>query len=321
MRTKSKGFHAKILLFGEYSLMAGSRALTIPFKHYNAALYFPEPLMDWRLRRMADHSNKQLLAFLQFLHELESEPLIRGVVDLDAFAEDLRRGIYLASDIPSGYGLGSSGVLVAAVFSRYSRKPVLPADKISPQHLAELKMIFSSMEAFFHGASSGLDPLSAFVDRPLLIGHNQEVSVSTPLPPNNGKGDGGFFLVNTQISRKTSSLVAIFQQKLKSKAFNEMLRQEYIALNDACIDATLCGDTGLSRDISRLSHLQLDLFHEMIPESFRSLWIEGLTSGQYALKLCGAGGGGFLLGYTDNYGDASSAIQTHTSRLIKLPVD
>jgi mevalonate kinase len=34
----------------------------------------------------------------------------------------------------------------------------------------------------------------------------------------------------------------------------------------------------------------------MIPQSFQDLWQQGLDEGHFALKLCGAGGGGFLLG-------------------------
>jgi mevalonate kinase len=31
----------------------------------------------------------------------------------------------------------------------------------------------------------------------------------------------------------------------------------------------------------------------------RGLWSKGLESGDYILKLCGAGGGGFVLGFSD----------------------
>jgi mevalonate kinase len=38
----------------------------------------------------------------------------------------------------------------------------------------------------------------------------------------------------------------------------------------------------------------------MIPDSIRPVWEQGLKSGAYTLKLCGAGGGGFLLGIAQN---------------------
>ena len=36
----------------------------------------------------------------------------------------------------------------------------------------------------------------------------------------------------------------------------------------------------------------------MIPDKFVRLWSEGLRSNDYFFKLCGSGGGGFLLGFT-----------------------
>jgi mevalonate kinase len=33
-----------------------------------------------------------------------------------------------------------------------------------------------------------------------------------------------------------------------------------------------------------------------VPEKWHALWQQGLDSKQFYLKLCGAGGGGFLLG-------------------------
>ena len=39
----------------------------------------------------------------------------------------------------------------------------------------------------------------------------------------------------------------------------------------------------------------------MIPISFRELWEKGISSSIYTLKLCGSGGGGFLLGFTKDF--------------------
>jgi mevalonate kinase len=46
-----------------------------------------------------------------------------------------------------------------------------------------------------------------------------------------------------------------------------------------------------------LSHLQFASFEEMIPPNIRAIWAHGLETREFALKLCGAGGGGFFLGY------------------------
>ena len=39
----------------------------------------------------------------------------------------------------------------------------------------------------------------------------------------------------------------------------------------------------------------------MIPQGFHELWKQGLDSEDYYLKLCGSGGGGFVMGFTRYY--------------------
>ncbi len=49
----------------------------------------------------------------------------------------------------------------------------------------------------------------------------------------------------------------------------------------------------------------------MIPGSFRALWEKGLDSPDYQLKLCGAGGGGFLMGIARNLEQAREYLAPH----------
>jgi mevalonate kinase len=39
----------------------------------------------------------------------------------------------------------------------------------------------------------------------------------------------------------------------------------------------------------------------MIPNAFHQFWKSGLANDAYYLKLCGSGGGGFLLGFTADW--------------------
>jgi len=48
-----------------------------------------------------------------------------------------------------------------------------------------------------------------------------------------------------------------------------------------------------------VSHYQLDYLTPMIPETFRKHFFAGLEKHDFAFKLCGSGGGGFMLGITD----------------------
>ena len=47
-----------------------------------------------------------------------------------------------------------------------------------------------------------------------------------------------------------------------------------------------------------ISTFQYQNMQEMIPKLFQQLWRDGLESDDFSLKLCGAGGGGFILGLT-----------------------
>ena len=38
----------------------------------------------------------------------------------------------------------------------------------------------------------------------------------------------------------------------------------------------------------------------MILDAFKEVWLDGLSSDHFKLKICGAGGGGFLLGISKN---------------------
>ncbi len=319
MQNTEKIFNAKIMLFGEYSLMHGSRALTIPFLQYGARLRFPDVSMGERMQTMVMHSNKQLAAFGQFLLHEQKKLSIREILNMDAFEQDISRGLFLESNIPSGYGLGSSGALVAAIYHVYANNPVHVSENMIGRELMELQKIFAAMEAFFHGNSSGIDPLSSYAGHPLLIGQEMKLSIVRQ-PIKLANKENGLFLINTGKSRKTSSLIATFNQKLNQKIFKNTFFNHYIPCNDVCIDAFLGGEQQLLANFRQLSRLQFDLFNKMIPDAFQSVWLSGLSSGVYSLKLCGAGGGGYLLGYTDSYRLASMAINLSKNPIIPLPV-
>ena len=49
--------------------------------------------------------------------------------------------------------------------------------------------------------------------------------------------------------------------------------------------------------IKNLSEITFKNMNEMIPESLKEIWQEGLKSNKYYIKLCGSGGGGFFLAF------------------------
>ncbi len=317
MSTCGEPFFAKILLFGEYSLMYGSGALSMPFREKYVQLLFPTTQLSENETRTANNSNQQLKTYSDFLVAHKNKTGV--MLDLEKMQDDIDRGLYLKSNIPSGYGLGSSGALVAALYHQYANKGEKDARPTDPGELESLQRFFSFMESFFHGSSSGIDPLSSYLKQALLIDKEKKpATVKINMPGKNS--EGGFFLIDTGKSRNTAPLVQIFKEKYNNTAFREILHSEYIPMCNECIEALLIGSNAFHGMLHQLSDLQLKYFKEMIPANFCNPWVKGLSSGLYTIKLCGAGGGGYLLGYTEDFDKALQAFKylCNLKRFIKL---
>ena len=62
--------------------------------------------------------------------------------DLDAFSNDIEGGMYFDSSIPQGYGVGSSGALVASIYDRYASEKITVLENLTRDKLLKLKEIF-----------------------------------------------------------------------------------------------------------------------------------------------------------------------------------
>ena len=153
--------YPKLLLLGEYSILLGGNALTLPLRIFNAQFDF---LIKANDTEAAIRSNRILKNFLKFIRGNE---LIINNINFTRLASDINNGLYVKSNIPTGYGLGSSGSVCAAILKSYS-KIKLPA-KISQIETFRIKSILASMESFFHGISSGIDPLACYFNCSILI--------------------------------------------------------------------------------------------------------------------------------------------------------
>jgi len=301
MNNQPKTYYAKILLFGEYSVIKNSMALTIPYSHFNGELSFlnTEKYTDYDF---AKHSNKKLYNFWGYIKKLIAQQKLDFQFDTDQFARDLEKGLYFESSIPEGYGVGSSGALIAALFERYGKQQVNgTSHNYSGKSMSQLKQEMALLESYYHGTSSGIDPLNAFIKKPLLFTGNGEVQiVNINLPTHNP--DFAVFLINSGQKGKTSPLVNIFLEKTESTGESRIDAQHLNALTNNAIQSIIEGkNQSFFNNLSRLSAYQLDHFSPMIPDGFRTLWRKGLESGNYYLKLCGSGGGGFILGFTDDF--------------------
>ncbi len=278
-----KKYPAKLLLFGEYTVLLGGQALAMPEWHFHGSWQLgagPSPAFGETLFRLARH-----------LIACQARAQLPGHWRLHRLLADLKAGAAFHSSIPAGYGLGSSGALVAALCDNYC--------STRPHKLPELRRLLAQVEAFFHGSSSGIDPLVSLLQQPLLI----EGSYLRPCahPPLSPYGRTALFLFDTQIDRKTAPLVALFQKRLSEPSFARAIERLQRA-NEAAIYAFLHGDEAqLIEAWQSISALQFDWLSDMIPRQYREHWVHGRESRSWHFKLCGAGGGGYLLGLTENW--------------------
>ena len=293
-------FYAKIMLFGEYGVICNSMALTIPYAHFKGEMGFinDEKYTEYDF---AVESNNSLKTFAGYLRELQDKGELSFKADLGRFESDIRDGLYFESSIPQGYGIGSSGALCAAVYHEYSINGIQQKRFLNTDDIIGLKKVFSQMESFFHGVSSGLDPLLCYIKYPLLIKDKEHIQ-TVGIPRNRFNNNGAIFLINTGKVGKTGPLVSTFFESCENEDFQNKIDEIFIPTNDSCINALLNGEmSSFFSSLYRLSEFQYEHFKPMIPGGYEEIWKEGLDSGNYNLKLCGSGGGGFLLGITENY--------------------
>lgn len=294
------------MLFGEYSVIMGSMALSVPYGHFKGELSFINEDKTTDIN-FALSSNKVLEDYMREAQSNNSHN-IKEIIDLDAFSKDIEKGLYFESTIPQGYGLGSSGALTAAVYSRYSRDTRKNPRLMSASQLNILKNKLSRLEAYFHGSSSGLDPLSCYVKFPMLIKSDLEISI-VGLPRNKIKTPGGIFLINTGKPRKTEHLVNEFLLRMKDPGFAGKFNTNYISWTNKCITSLAAGDLKeFTKNLALLSRFQLKNMSGLVAKGFAPIWEEGIRSRDYYLKFCGSGGGGFILGFAEKLEEVTNAI-------------
>ncbi|MEM8908181.1 MAG: mevalonate kinase, partial [Bacteroidota bacterium] len=178
------------------------------------------------------------------------------------------------------------------------------------EDLGQLKAHLARIEACFHGASSGIDPLICLLQVAILM-ESKQVLQRVDLPDGQQLG-GTIFLLNTHLPRKTAPLVQLFQEKCKSPYYDRRCQSELAPLTDNAIHAFLNPQWSLLFEwIHEIGHFQYRYFIEMIPEAFRPVWLDGLSDDLYKLKLCGAGGGGFILGFTEDWAKTQIALAAY----------
>lgn len=275
-----KRFPAKLILFGEHIVLKGASALAIPFHHYGGR---------WKQKAGEDAGYPGLSDFLEYLNGLKSQDQLILTLKLEQFGKDIQEGWYFESDIPYGYGLGSSGALCAAINSRYGEPP-------SKLEIKPLQKGLAQMESFFHGTSSGTDPLISYLQVPLSLSKGK---IYPPLwQVHTEELMGSFFLLDSQQTRVSGPFIEQFLQHYEDPSYSIRVEEELIPSTEKAIKSLLSGDQmTLADSFQQISRFQLHWMDWMVLPEVKPFWRDGLDSRNFFLKVCGAGGGGFYLGF------------------------
>jgi mevalonate kinase len=274
-------YYSKVILFGEYSMIFDATALMIPLKRFSAQWQFPQS----RNRAATLTSNQSLKRFYQYLSENET---LSCLFDLQALKKDLDEGLFLASNVPSGYGLGSSGTLVAAVYDRYALQKT--------ENYLQLKTLFGQMESHFHGSSSGIDPLQCYLGKPFKITPKGVELLSDDFL----KKDIHICLIDTKIKSNTKPLVNHFKAQRENPGFLNRFQAEYVPCVTSCIDAMINSNKELFfNSLKRLTKGQLEFLRPMVTDN-TLVHFSSDYDFNFGVKISGSGGGGYVLGFTDD---------------------
>ena len=312
---KKEPFYSKILLFGEYTILTGSMGLTIPFTHFNGQLANTNDNSYTDLD-FAKRSNNELREYLHYLNK--NADVVQKIIDISALENDLANDLFFESSIPESYGLGSSGALVAAIYSSYAHYPISPDPSLDYAQMNQLKSDLSILESYFHGTSSGIDPLICYLNHPLCIEDKYHIS-SVNLPFKKIENGDAIFLLSTEKPGKTAPLVKQFMEKMKIPGFKNIVDTQLIPITNIVINSLIEGKIPeFIKELQSLSLMQLNHFREMIPESYIDTWKEGLKSKLFTLKLCGSGGGGYILGFTKEFSQTKAYFTSCNKEIIPV---
>ena len=254
-------------------MLLSSDALAIPFNYFSGS---------WRAGIRSDYPF-DLDEWIGHLSSLENENIR---LDVNRMHLDFDNDIRFVSNIPQGGGLGSSGGITAAFYDRY-----VYDEKSVDTELADIRSILSHMESYFHGESSGVDPLvsltgksyASFEGRGSL--HNLVIPQSLAL-----------HIILTNTDRQTAPLIKFFRESMGEKKFAKRIYDEQIPAVHNFISAWSDGRVSdVESAFRQIGAIEWDLCKPMITKEIKPWWKQSLESDNFSVKLCGAGGGGAYL--------------------------
>lgn len=277
-------YPAKLFLFGEYTVLSGSRALALPLQ-----------LWQGKLKSGSTSPDPHLVSLTHYLREHR--------VFAEASIEKLRlavgKGLYFESNIPQGYGVGSSGALCAAIYEQFF------ADRENVPTISAIRESLAAMEGHFHGQSSGMDPLVSLMQAPVL----RESDIYHVLHQLQWPEGLRVFLIDSGQQRTTDQLVHQYMGWTTQESFKIYRLRPLIQSVDHAISLLMAAHvSAFWAHLKLISQLQYEYFQPMITPDISSLWESSLHHSEVAIKLCGAGGGGYYLGFAKSDSEIKTVV-------------
>jgi len=276
-------------MLGEQTVLHGSAAYAVPLRRFSARIETQN--FDAEVHQLpTDTGIHAGFDFRKWAAFAKTSNLLAGALDFQRWEKEAPQlGVF--ADIPIGYGLGSSGAITAATFNRYSLAPT--------GDLSLLRSQLAALEGFFHGKSSGLDPLVSYLDKAVYLspsGDIETVDVNRAFPPFDEQG--AWFLLDSDQPRAGKDAITRFGKSCTDDRWRRNVLQPMNTLvNQLAQGLKSQNIQHLGPKLQRLSELQLRELKFLIPTQVQQYWTDWLSEGRCFLKLCGAGGGGFFLGY------------------------
>ncbi|MBK6947082.1 MAG: hypothetical protein IPH16_02455 [Haliscomenobacter sp.] len=158
---------------------------------------------------------------------------------------------------------------------------------------------FSDRWKVFPWRQLGGRPLVCYLNRPLLFDRDGALQATTLPEPSEAYT---LFLLDTGMPRKTGPLVQVFKDWCADPNYLARVMAELIPSTEDAIHYFLAGQwEALFEEWHILSGFQRRYMGKMILPAWETFWLEGLAGNRFKLKLCGAGGGGFVLGISKDW--------------------
>jgi len=266
-------FPSKILLFGEYTVTIGGNAIAVPFEKYSGSWQFDK-----------SKNNSVFYDLIEYLNKINWKQF-NAVFLYDKMADDLSNGLHFESNIKTGFGAGSSGAVCAGLFDSYF--------VIKEYNIENLNKILAKIESYFHGISSGIDPLVSYLNKAVMTTNNGFELYDKDILKMN---DYGFYLLDSNTPRSTKKYVNIFKEKLKTNSYRNGIINPLTSYNNSIVSEFVAGnEDAVFRLFQKISKIQYHNFKEMILPELSGIWKNILQQDKLSIKLCGAGGGGYYL--------------------------